>query len=83
MMQIPFSTFDRMHKAIRKDMIEKFEEIYDKGWFIQGSECEAFEKEFAVWNDAEYSVGVATGLDALYLSLNCLLYTSPSPRDRG
>ncbi len=72
MMQVPFSTFDRMHKAVRNEMIEKFEEIYDKGWFIQGSECELFEKEFASWNGSSYAVGVATGLDALYLSLKAL-----------
>ena len=72
MMQVPFSTFDRMHKEIREEMIKKFEEVYDKGWFIQGSECEAFEQEFAFWNNAAYSVGVATGLDALYLSLKAL-----------
>ncbi|NLL91291.1 MAG: DegT/DnrJ/EryC1/StrS family aminotransferase [Ruminococcaceae bacterium] len=71
-MQVPFAKFDKMHGDIREEMILKFAEVYDKGWFIQGEECEAFEKEFAEWNDVAYCVGVATGLDALSLSLKAL-----------
>ena len=72
MMDIPFATFDRMHRAIEKEMLEIFERIYQKGWFIQGQECELFEQEFAAWNNSLYCVGVATGLDALTLALRAL-----------
>lgn len=72
MMNIPFSTFKVMHDEIRAELIEKFSGMLDRGWFIQGEECAAFEKEFAAWNKAKYCVGVATGLDALYLSLRAL-----------
>lgn len=71
-LHIPFATFDRMHRRIRDEMIQKFVEVYDKGWFIQGEEVLAFEKEFAQYNGASYAVGVASGLDALYLSLRAL-----------
>lgn len=71
-MKVPFSTFGPMHEEIREEMISKFSEVYDRGWFIQGSECEAFEQEFAQWMDAQYCVGVATGLDAIYLALKAL-----------
>ncbi len=71
-MRVPFATFERMHSAVRDEMIRKFEEVYDKNWFIQGKECSEFEKEFAAWNGNKYCVGVATGLDALYLSLKAL-----------
>lgn len=71
-MKVPFSTFDVMHGEIREDMLAKFAHVYDKGWFIQGSECEAFEREFAEWNGAVYCVGMATGLDAIYLALKAL-----------
>nr|WP_288826260.1 DegT/DnrJ/EryC1/StrS family aminotransferase [uncultured Clostridium sp.] len=71
-MRVPFSTFDRMHKDLRNEMINKFTEVYDNGWFIQGKECREFEIEFAAWNESDYSVGVANGLDALYLSLKAL-----------
>lgn len=69
---IPFATFTRMHGALRTQMIEKFTEIYDQGWFIKGSEFAQFEQEFADWNGVHYAVGVATGLDALYLALQAL-----------
>lgn len=72
MMNIPFATFDRMHADIRGEMLDKFEEMYDKGWFIQGSECEAFERELADYFGAKHAIGVATGLDAIYLALRAL-----------
>lgn len=71
-MNVPFATFETMHRNIREEMLTKFSEMYDAGWFIGGSECDAFDKEFAAWNDAKYGVGVANGLDALYLSLRAL-----------
>lgn len=72
MVKVPFATFSRMHECVKREMLEKFEELYDKGWFIQGEECTLFENEFAKWNGAKYSVGVATGLDALHLALKAL-----------
>ena len=71
-MRVPFATFDRMHGAIKEEMMDAFERVYDKGWFIQGEECEKFEEEFAKWNNVSYCVGVATGLDALYITLKAL-----------
>lgn len=71
-MKIPFSKFDGMHAPLKQEMMEKFSEMYDTGWFIQGKEYEAFNEEFAQWNGAKYAVGVANGLDALYLALRAL-----------
>ena len=71
-MKIPFSTFERMHGTLRTEMIQKFTEVYDKNWFIGGEECKKFDEEFARWNDSKYAVGVATGLDAIYLALKAL-----------
>ena len=71
-MKIPFSTFDRMHADIRTEMLDKFTEMYDRGWFIQGQEYEIFEKEFASYCGAKHCVGVGNGLDAIYLVLLAL-----------
>lgn len=71
-MKVPFSTFERMHGALKTEMSNKFDEVYDKGWFIQGEECKKFEEEFAAWNGNKFAVGVATGLDAIYLALKAL-----------
>lgn len=71
-MRIPFSTFKNMHDEIRHEMLAKFEEMYDVGWFIQGKECELFEKEFAAYFGVKHCIGVGNGLDAIYLSLRAL-----------
>lgn len=71
-MEIPFSKFDVMHKEIKEEIINKFEEVYDNGWFIQGKECEAFEKEFAAYCGTKYCIGCSNGLDAISLSLKAL-----------
>lgn len=71
-MKIPFSTFSNMHSEVRSEMLTKFEEMYDAGWFIQGKECEFFEKEFAAYFGTKHCIGVGNGLDAIYLSLRAL-----------
>lgn len=71
-MNIPFVSFEKMHSEIRGEMYQKFQEVYERNWFIQGEECELFEKEFARYHGAEECVGVGNGLDALFLSLKAL-----------
>lgn len=61
-----------MHAFIKKEMKEAFEKVYDSYWYVQGSELEVFEKAYATFNQTECAVGVANGLDALYLSLKAL-----------
>ncbi|MDR0995597.1 MAG: DegT/DnrJ/EryC1/StrS family aminotransferase [Tannerella sp.] len=49
---------------------EKFDTFLDKGWYILGKEVENFEQSFAAYcGGAKYCIGVASGLDALMLSL--------------
>jgi dTDP-4-amino-4,6-dideoxygalactose transaminase len=43
--------------------------VIDSGWYIQGDELEAFEKQFSDYCGVDYTVGVANGLDALTLIL--------------
>lgn len=68
-MKIPFSTVEMMHREIEDEMLEKFREIYENNWFIQGREVERFEEEFAAYCGSAYCVGCGNGLDALYLIL--------------
>jgi len=42
------------------------------GWYIGGSEVDAFESRFAQYCDADHCVGVANGLDALCLALRAI-----------
>lgn len=68
-MQIPFVSFEEMHKEIEQDIKDKFNEVYQKNWYIQGQEVAEFEKEFAKYCGAKYCVGCGNGLDALLLIL--------------
>lgn len=68
-MNIPFSTVKMMHEEIKTEMLEKFREVYENHWFIQGKEVDKFEKEYAAYCGSKYCVGCGNGLDALYLIL--------------
>ena len=46
-MKIPFVSFEVMHKEIESEILEKFKEVYEKNWFVQGEEVKKFEEEYA------------------------------------
>lgn len=68
-MNIPFADFTPMHQEVREQMLQKFQDIYDKGLFVGGENCAAFEKHFAAFCGSPYCVGCGNGLDALHLIL--------------
>lgn len=68
-MKVPFASFEPMHKEIKKEIFDKFQEVYEKNWFILGEEVTKFENEFAQFCDVKYCIGCGNGLDALYLIL--------------
>ncbi|GMU94978.1 DegT/DnrJ/EryC1/StrS family aminotransferase [Ignavibacterium album] len=47
----------------------KFNEVLNSGWFILGNEVRNFESEFASMHNVKHCIGVASGLDALTISL--------------
>lgn len=47
-------------------------EVLRSGWYVLGPEVEAFEEEFAQYTGAKYCVGLASGLDALWLAFKAL-----------
>lgn len=70
--KIPFATFEGMHGEVRDELKEAFEKVLSKGWFIQGDQDVAFEREFAEYCGANYCIGCGNGLDALYLILKAM-----------
>lgn len=71
-MKVPFATFIPMHNEIRKSLDAAYNKVVNTSIFIQGEECKKFEKEYAQYCNTKYCVGVATGLDAIYLILKAL-----------
>lgn len=71
-MNIPFVTFKPLEKELDKDLRDAFERVYNRSWYIEGVEDEAFEKAFAEFCDSKYCVGVGNGLDSLFLALKAM-----------
>ncbi|WP_122892781.1 DegT/DnrJ/EryC1/StrS family aminotransferase [Arcobacter peruensis] len=66
---IPFLDLKNINAQYREELIEACTKVIDSGWYVQGNECNEFEKEFAQYCGTKYAIGVANGLDALTLIL--------------
>lgn len=68
-------TADRLDRGFllyQKEFEEKALEVLRSGWYVLGKEVQAFEGEFARHLGAQFCVGLASGLDALYLGMRAL-----------
>jgi dTDP-4-amino-4,6-dideoxygalactose transaminase len=72
MEKIMQSRMDRGFQRYQKEYEDKALEVLRSGWYILGKEDEAFEKEFAEYIGTGYAVGLASGLDALWLAFKVL-----------
>ena len=70
-MNIQCNRLDRGFELFQ-DEYEKAIEVLRSGWYVLGKEVEKFEQEFADYLGAKYCVGLASGLDALWLSFKIL-----------
>ena len=68
-MAVSFLNLGRLNATIRPALDAAYERVMASGWYITGSELEAFESEFARYSGAAHCVGVGNGLDALVLLL--------------
>lgn len=75
---IEYEQLDRVNAPFAPQMEEAFGRILRKGWFVLGEEVAAFEREFAAWCGVRHCVGLASGLDAITLSLRALHLPSGS-----
>lgn len=69
---ILFSNLAAQHQEIATELQAAFTKVLDSGWYIMGSELNAFEKEFAEYINVKHCIGVGNGLDALVLILKAL-----------
>ncbi len=70
--KVPFLDVAAAYRELEVEIQEGVRRVLESGQYILGSEVEAFEAESANYFDARYCVGVASGLDALYLALKAL-----------
>lgn len=72
MLSVPFCSLKPIHDQLKADLEEAIDAVYKRGQFILGTEVEEFEKAYARYSGTRYCVGLASGLDALYVSLYLL-----------
>ncbi|MFZ1059560.1 MAG: aminotransferase class V-fold PLP-dependent enzyme, partial [Candidatus Rokuibacteriota bacterium] len=69
---IPQIDLTRQHAALRAELLAAAERVLASSRFILGAEGRALEAEVAVLCGVRHGIGVASGTDALHLSLRAL-----------
>jgi len=67
--RFPFFDLQVQFAAIREEVMQAVEDVFNSQQFIQGPQVEILEKEVAAYVNAPFAVGCASGTDALYLAL--------------
>lgn len=63
---------DRGFYQYQEEFEQKALEVLRSGWYVLGKEVSSFEEEFAAYTGAKYCVGLASGLDALWMAFRIL-----------
>lgn len=71
-MNIPLLNLQRQYRRYQEEIDAAVGRVLASGRYILGTEVELFEREFAAYCGGQYCVGVASGTDALFLSLLAL-----------
>ena len=66
------SRLDRGFERYQKEYESAALKVLRSGWYVLGNEVSSFEKEFASYIGTRYCVGLASGLDALWLAFRVL-----------
>jgi len=68
-MKVPLLDLNRQYKSIQGEINEAIQKVLNHGMFVMGPEVKELESELAGYCDAKNGIGVASGTDALLLSL--------------
>ena len=69
---IPFLDVGATYQESKAGVAEAVARVLSSGWYLLGPELEAFEREFAVYTGVKHCIGMASGLDALHLTLRAM-----------
>ena len=75
---IEYENLGKLNKPFFEEFKRSFSRLLEKGWFILGDNVKLFERQYADYCGAKYCIGVASGLDALILSLKAFDFDSGS-----
>lgn len=71
-MKIMPNRMDRGYYRYQEEFEQKALEVLRSGWYVLGKEVSSFEEEFAAYTGGNYCVGLASGLDALWIAFRLL-----------
>jgi len=70
--KIMLNNLYRQFSLHKEEYEKKVIEVLNSGWYILGKEVKSFEKEWANYIGTKYCVGLASGLDALWIAFRLL-----------
>ena len=71
-MNVAYENLAKSNSIFMPEYKKAFSDFVEKGWYVLGEQVKSFEEEFASFIGTKYCIGVASGLDALIISLECL-----------
>lgn len=75
---IEYENLFKSNKIFFEEFKKSFNQTLKSGWFILGKNVETFEQEFSSYHKSNFCIGVASGLDALILSLKAFNFEKGS-----
>jgi hypothetical protein len=70
--KVPLLDLTRKHKQIARDLHRQWNVVFSSMQLLNGANLAAFEQEFAAYCGVKYALRVASGTDAIHLSLQAL-----------
>ncbi|MBW2094424.1 MAG: DegT/DnrJ/EryC1/StrS family aminotransferase, partial [Deltaproteobacteria bacterium] len=68
-MKVPLLDLQKQYEAIKTEIMEVTEEVFNSQRFIMGPKVEELEQQIAAYCGCRFGVGVSSGTDALLISL--------------
>lgn len=72
MKKIMPNRLDKGFYLYQEEFEQKALDVLRSGWYVLGNEVKSFEEEFAAYTGGKYCVGLASGLDALWIAFRIL-----------
>lgn len=69
---IEYENLGRLNAPFFDEYRREFSRILESGWYVLGEEVRLFEEEYARYCGSAYAIGLANGLEALYIALKVL-----------
>lgn len=75
---IEYENLALLNAPFHEEYISGFNSVLKSGWYILGENVKKFEGEFALYNKSVNCIGVASGLDAITLSIHAFNFEKGS-----